>query len=179
MLKVVISSRASGLRHLRQRPRDPQRRRSPAPGVEWSRAWWSTGVMRNSCQIRTCMRQRCPLPTRDIRGCGVRRLAETFFPGDAGLTFAFKEGWREHSELCDRQPDTEGGRHDKSGGMKVNRNRLTTCVTGCWPLGRERCASRLDSASIVHTQGQCGLQGCREINASSGRVAPVHVPWRI
>jgi len=33
------------------------------------------------------------------------------------LTFAFKEGWREHSKLCDHQPDTEGGRQGKSGGM--------------------------------------------------------------
>ncbi len=55
----------------------------------------------------------------------VRRLPETFIPDDAGMAFAFKEGWREHSKLCDRQPDTEGGRQDKSGGMKVDRNRLT------------------------------------------------------
>jgi len=40
------------------------------------------------------------------------------------LTFAFKEGWREHSKLCDRQPNTEDERQDRSGGTKGNRNRL-------------------------------------------------------
>lgn len=55
----------------------------------------------------------------------LRRLPETFVPDDAGLSFAFKEGWRAHSRLCDRQPDTEGGRQDKSDGMKVDRNRLS------------------------------------------------------
>ena len=45
-------------------------------------------------------------------------------PGDPGLTLAFKERWREHSGLFDRQRDAEGGRQDKQGGMKVDRNRL-------------------------------------------------------
>ena len=52
------------------------------------------------------------------------RLPDTFLPDDAGFTFAFKEGWREHSRLCDRRLDTEGGRQRKSGGMKVDKNRL-------------------------------------------------------
>jgi len=52
------------------------------------------------------------------------RLPDTVLPDDAGLTFAFKEGWREHSRLCDRRLDTEGGRQRKSGGMKVDNNRL-------------------------------------------------------
>ncbi len=59
----------------------------------------------------------------------LRRLPETFIPDDAGLTFAFKEGWREHSPLFDRQPDAEGGRQDKSDGMKVDRNRLTLLLS--------------------------------------------------
>jgi len=55
---------------------------------------------------------------------GLRRLPETFVPDDAGLTFAFKEGRRAHSRLSGRRSDTEGGRQDKSAGMKVDRNRL-------------------------------------------------------
>ena len=51
-------------------------------------------------------------------------MPETSVPDDAALTFAFKEGWREHSNLCDHQADTEGGREDKSAGMDVDRNRL-------------------------------------------------------
>jgi hypothetical protein len=41
-----------------------------------------------------------------------RRLTETSIPDDAGSTFAFSEGWREHSRLCDRRPDTLGGRQE-------------------------------------------------------------------
>lgn len=40
------------------------------------------------------------------------------------LALAFKDGWREHSELCIRAFDTEGRRQDKSGGMTVDSNRL-------------------------------------------------------
>ena len=63
----------------------------------------------------------------------LRRLAEIFVPDDAGLRFVFKEGWREHSKLCDLQSDTEGGRQDKSNGMKIDRNRLRDreVSTGC------------------------------------------------
>jgi len=67
----------------------------------------------------------------------LRRLPETFAPDDAGLTVAFKEGRRVHSRLCGRC-DTEGGRQDKSAGMKVNRYRLAypycrvTCAPGVW-----------------------------------------------
>ena len=41
---------------------------------------------------------------------GLRRLPVIFLPAEAGLAFVFKEGWQEHSELCDCQSDTEGGR---------------------------------------------------------------------
>jgi hypothetical protein len=66
---------------------------------------------------------------REIRNqitheCQLGRLPETFVPDDAGLTFAFKEGRRVHSRLCARRSDTEGGRQDKSAGMKADRNRL-------------------------------------------------------
>lgn len=57
--------------------------------------------------------------------CRLRRLPETFLPDDAGLAFVFEEGWREHSKLNDRQPDTEDGPQYKSGGLEVHRNRLS------------------------------------------------------
>ncbi len=93
----------------------------PTPGLQSAapngRKRRATGRNPNDAAAHFCLPQ---LPDH-----GIRRLPETFIPDDAGLTFAFKEGWREHSELCDRQPDTEGGRQDKSDGMKVDRNRLT------------------------------------------------------
>ena len=62
------------------------------------------------------------LPMTEFRA--LARLPDTFLSDDAGLTFAFKEGWRGHSRLCDRRLVTEGGRQRKSGGMKVDKNRL-------------------------------------------------------
>jgi hypothetical protein len=61
-----------------------------------------------------------------------RRLPETRIPDDAGWTITFKEAWREHSKLCDQQPDTKGGRQDESGGMKVQRNRLRRPQVHVW-----------------------------------------------
>jgi hypothetical protein len=47
-----------------------------------------------------------------------------FVPADAGLAFVFKECFREHSALCDRERDAEGGRQDKPDGTRIDRNRL-------------------------------------------------------
>jgi len=40
------------------------------------------------------------------------------------LAFAFKDGWREHRQLCDREPDTEGG--------------LASASPAMWPSARHR-----------------------------------------
>lgn len=65
-------------------------------------------------------------PSVEARGAAprLRRLPEILIPDDAGLTFAFKEVRQEHSAPCDCRSDTEGGRQDKSDGMKIDRNRL-------------------------------------------------------
>jgi hypothetical protein len=39
------------------------------------------------------------------------------------LVATFKQNLREHGKLHERQPEIEGGRQDKSTGMKVGRNR--------------------------------------------------------
>jgi hypothetical protein len=80
---------------------------------------------------------------RDVPIEALRRFPETSIPDDAGLAFAFKEGWREHGQLCDHQPDTEGGRQDRSAGVKADRNRLKPCIHGLSAsAGRDRHAGR-------------------------------------
>ena len=95
----------------------------------------------------------------------LRRLPETFRPDDAGLTFAFQEGWREHSELCDLQPDTEGGRQDKSDGMKVDRNRLSP--QSCNPDKRRLLPPySMEDGALWYRRPVAKMQGCNIYIAS-------------
>jgi protein SCO1/2 len=98
-------------------------RRQPSAIVGWTEG----AVLLHGCRrfagkrIRRLRALRVPGSSTS----GFRHLLQTFLPVDAGLTRAFKEGWREHSKLCDRRLDNEGGRPDKSGGVKADRGRLS------------------------------------------------------
>ena len=55
----------------------------------------------------------------------LRRLLENLVPDDAGLRFAFlRSTGKSIAGLNDCRCDTEDGRHDKSAGMRFDRNRL-------------------------------------------------------